>query len=217
VGQPLSVLKKFKYLSVNDTTGVFQFLTAGEVPTYSPVNISNNKFNDIQVIGNLDPKFSGGINNSFEYKNFQLDIFLEFKKQTGANYLAQIYGGNVPGGEFNLPAELLSRWQKPGDKSEFEKFTTDPVTTAGRAARTYFAQSSGVYSDASYIRFKTVSFSYKLRGRLLEKIKAETLRFYINAENLLTITNYKGNDPETQNFYGVPPLRTIAVGCQFIF
>lgn len=217
VGQPLSVLKKFKYLGVNDTTGVFQFLTASGVPTYSPVNISNNKFNDIQVIGNQDPKFYGGINNSFEYKNFQLDIFLEFKKQTGVNYLAQIYGVNVPGGEFNLPAELLSRWQRMGDKSEFQKFTTDAFTTAGRAARTYFAQSSGVYSDASYIRFKTVSFSYKFSGKLLEKIKAETLRFYINAENLLTITNYKGNDPETQNFYGVPPLRTIAVGCQFNF
>jgi TonB-linked SusC/RagA family outer membrane protein len=217
VGQPLSVLKKFKYLGVNDTTGIFQFLKASGVPTYSPVNVSNNKFNDIQVIGNQDPKFYGGINNSFEYKNFQLDIFLEFKKQTGVNYLGQIYGVNVPGGEFNLPAALLSRWQKPGDKSEFEKFTTNASTAAGRAARTYFAQSSGVYSDASYIRFKTVSFSYILRGKLLEKIKAETIRFYINAENLLTITNYKGNDPETQNFYGVPPLRTIAVGCQFIF
>ena len=217
VGQPLSVLMKFKYLGVNDTTGIFQFLTAGGAPTYSPADVSNNKFNDVQVIGNLDPKFYGGLNNSFEYKNFQLNIFLEFKKETGVNYLAQIYGGNVPGGEFNLPSELLSRWEKPGDKSEFEKFTTDAFTTAGRSANTYFAQSSGVYSDASYIRFKTVSFSYKLRGKLLEKIKIEIVRLYINAENLLTITNYKGNDPETQNFYGIPPLRTIAVGCQFIF
>ncbi|HEY5408362.1 MAG TPA: SusC/RagA family TonB-linked outer membrane protein [Ginsengibacter sp.] len=217
VGQSLNVIKGFKYLGVNDTTGVFQFLTAKGIPTYSPTNISGNNYNDIQVIGNLDPKFYGGVNNSFEYKNFQLDIFLEFKKQTGTNYLAQIYGGNVPGGESNLPAELLSRWQKPGDRSEFEKFTTDVSTPAGRAAGRYFIESSGVYSDASYIRFKTVSFSYTLRGKYLGKIKTEGLRFYINAENLLTITDYKGNDPETQNFYGVPPLRTIAVGCQFNF
>lgn len=217
VGQSLNVIKGFKYLGLNDTTGVFQFLTAKGIPTYSPTNISGNNFNDIQVIGNLDPKFYGGMDNSFTYKDFQLEVFLEFKKQTGVNYLSQIYGGNVPGGEFNLPAALLSRWQKPGDKSEFERFTTDASSSAGNAARRYFTQSSGVYSDASYIRFKTVSFSYKLRGRIVEKIKAETVRFYINAENLLTITNYKGNDPETQNFYGVPPLRTIAVGCQFIF
>jgi TonB-linked SusC/RagA family outer membrane protein len=217
VGQPLSVLNKFKYLGVNDTTGIFQFLNLGGVPTYSPVNIENNQFNDIQVIGNLDPKFYGGINNSFEYQNFRLDIFLEFRKQTGINYLGQIYGVNVPGEESNLPAALLSRWQKPGDHSEFEKFTTNVSTIAGRTARTYFAQSSGVYSDASYIRFKTVSISYKLHDKFLEKMKLETLRFYINAENLLTITHYKGNDPETQNFYGIPPLRTIAVGCQLNF
>ena len=217
VGQPLSVLMKFKYLGVNDTTGIFQFLTSGGAPTYSPIDASNNKFNDIEDIGNQDPKFYGGLNNSFEYKNFQLNIFIEFKKQTGTNSLGQIYGVNVPGAESNLPAALLSRWRNPGDKSEFQKFTTDAFTPAGIVARTYFAQSSGVYSDASYIRFKTVSLSYKLRGKLLEKIKAEIVRLYINAGNLLTITNYKGNDPETQDFYGVPPLRTIAIGCQFVF
>ena len=217
VGQPLSVLNKFKYLGVDDATGTFEFLTAGGLPTYSPVNIKNNRFNDIQVIGNLDPKLYGGINNSFEYQNCQLGIFLEFRKQTGINYLAQIYGRNVPGEEFNLPAALLSRWQKPGDQSEFEKFTTDAVTTPGRAARTYFVQSSGVYSDASYIRLKTISFSYKLPEKIIKKMKVEALRFYINARNLLTVTHYKGNDPETQNFYGVPPLRTLAVGCEFNF
>lgn len=217
LGEPLSVLLKFKYLGVNDTTGIFQFLDAKGVPTYSPANISYNQWNDIQDIGNLDPKFYGGLSNSFGYKNFHLNIFLEFKKQTGVNYLAQIYGGNVPGFESNLPKELLSRWQKPGDRSEFEKFTTDVSTPAGRAARRYFAKSSGVYSDASYIRVKTVSLSYTLQGKYLGKIKAEALRFYINAENVLTITGYKGNDPETQSFFGVPPLRTIVAGCQFNF
>ncbi|HEU5053451.1 MAG TPA: SusC/RagA family TonB-linked outer membrane protein [Hanamia sp.] len=216
IGRSLSVLNKFRYAGVNDTTGIFQFLTAGGVPTYSPENISNNKYNDIQVVGDLDPKYYGGLSNSFEYKNFQLDIFIEFKKQTGANYLAQIYGANVPGEEFNLPTALLSRWQKPGDKSEFEKLTADPTSFAGRAARTYFAQSSGVYNDASYIRFKNVSFSYEF-PKLVKRIKAKTLRLYVKAENLLTITSYQGDDPETQNFYGVPPLRTIAIGFQFIF
>jgi len=217
IGQSLNVIKGFKYLGVNDTTGVFEFLTAKGVPTYSPTNISGNNYNDIQVIGNLDPKFYGGVDNYFTYKNFQLDVFLEFKKQTGVNYLAQIYGVRVPGTESNLPAALLSRWQKPGDKSEFEKFTTDASTAAGTAARTYFTQSSGAYSDASYIRVKTVSFSYSLRGKYLARIKAEKLRFYINAQNLFTITNYNGNDPETQNFYGVPPLRTIVLGFQLNF
>jgi hypothetical protein len=217
VGQPLSVLLKFKYLGVNDTTGIFQFLDAKGAPTYSPASISNNQLNDMHDIGNLDPKFYGGLSNSFGYKNFHLDIFFEFKKQTGINYLAQVYGGYVPGTEVNLPVTFLSRWQKPGDKSEFEKLTTDAITPAGIAARRYFTQSSGVYSDASYIRLKTVSLSYTLQGKHLGKIKAEAVRFYINAENVFTMTDYKGNDPETQSFYGVPPLRTVVAGCQFNF
>lgn len=49
VGQSLNVIKGFKYTGVNDTTGIFQFLTAKGVPTYSPQNISGKNFNDIQV------------------------------------------------------------------------------------------------------------------------------------------------------------------------
>ena len=216
VGKPLSVQNKFKYYGINDTTGIFQFLTANGEITNAPANISGTSFNDVQNIGNLDPRFYGGWRNTAKFAGFQIDVFIEFKKQFGVNYLSQVYGGTVPGWQFNQPKALLNRWTKPGDKAEFQKFTSqyNEVAVAGLQ---YFSQSSGVYSDASYIRFKSVSISYNFKKKYLKKIKAQDCRVYINAENLFTITRYKGNDPETQNFYGVPPLRTIAAGLQFNF
>lgn len=212
VGQSLSVLNKFEYLGVNDTTGVFQFLTSSKAPTYKPID-----YTDYKIIGNLDPKFFGGLGNTFTYKNIELYVFVEFKKQLGTNYLGQVYRVYVPGFEANQPTEFLNRWQNPGDQSQFQKFTSQVSTDAGIAARNYFVQSSGIYSDASYIRFKTVSLSYKLSATYLKNVKMKDCAIYIHAQNLFTITHYKGNDPETQNFYGIPPLRTITAGARFTF
>jgi hypothetical protein len=208
------VLNKFKYAGVNDTTGLFQFVTADGKITNTPKNIGGTNFNDVRVIGNLDPKFYGGLSNSFSFKGIHLDIFIEFKKQLGANYLAQVYNYSVPGFQYNQPAALLSRWQKPGDHADIQKYTAT-YSAAYTAGTQYFAQSSGVYSDASYIRFKTASLSYDLPARVLTKAKFTSCRFYLQAQNLFTITRYLGDDPETQNFYGVPPLRTVTAGVQF--
>jgi TonB-linked SusC/RagA family outer membrane protein len=212
VGQSISVLNKFKSAGVNQQTGLFQFYDATGKITITPQLPGGGSFNDYYNIGNLDPKFYGGLQNTFAYKNFQLTVFLEFKKQLGINYLGQLNG--VPGWEFNQPAALLSaRWTKPGDNATFQKFTSQYNDAA--TAYSNFTQSDGIYSDASYLRIKTVSLSYLLPVGVLKKLSVKSIRIYANAQNLFTITNYKGNDPETQNFYGIPPLKTITGGLQF--
>ena len=145
------------------------------------------------------------------YHAFQLDIFLSYKKQTGINYLAQVYT-YLPGNEFNQPAALLNAWKAPGQVAEFEVLSSQ-FGQAATAAR-LFTESGGVYSDASYIRLQTASFSYSLPASVVKRLTVQSLRFYINAQNLFTLTRYKGNDPETQNFFGVPPLRTLSCGLQ---
>lgn len=69
-------------------------------------------------------------------------------------------------------------------------------------------------TDASFIRLKNLSVSYKLSNKVLERIKLEGLRFYIIAQNLFTITNYKGADPETQSLLALPPLKVLTAGIQ---
>lgn len=205
IGQPLSVLKKFKLAGVNPNTGMYEFISKNG-NTSSPQSSTDNF-----IIGSLDPKFYGGLQNSLRYRNLYLDVFFEFRKQTGANYLHQVYT-NMPAGNLgNLPQTFNERWQQPGDQFFLQKLTSGSSTPAARAARN-FVNSDAAYEDASYIRLKNVSLSYNLENSFLNKLKVRSLRIFLHAQNVLTITNYKGHDPETQSFYSLPPLKTIVAG-----
>jgi TonB-dependent starch-binding outer membrane protein SusC len=215
IGRPISTVLGYKYAGINDTTGVYQFYTTKGARTYLPsATNGDNKF----AIGNPDPKFYGGMRNTFSYKGFSLDIFLEFRKQSGFNYLSSI---NSPFGYmFNVPVDALNTWKQPGDHAAYQKLTSQSYSAvAGSAASvfSYFHGSSATYSDASYLRFKTLGLSYALSNAVLKKAKMNSCKVFVNAQNLFIITKYKGNDPETQNYYGTPPMRTVAGGLQFNF
>ena len=143
-----------------------------------------------------------------------MDIFLQFTKQTGQNYLGQIYAF-TPGLQFNQPVALLNSWKAPGQISPYQVLSGQQGQTINSAQN--FIQSSGAYSDASFIRVKTIVFSYALPVSQLKKLSVQNIRIYLSAQNLFTITGYKGNDPESQAFYGVPPLKTISCGIQTNF
>ena len=208
VGQPLSVIYGYKYLGVNPQTGIYSFQDVNQ----------DGKLNtaDYQVLGNLSPKYYGGILNSITFHQFQMDFLFEFKKQEGKNYLAQLFN-SFPGTVANQPTIVLNRWQQPGDVANIQQFTAGNNQAAIIAANTELNVSNGIYGDASYIRLKNVALSYHLPEALVKRLGLASGKIYINAQNLLTITKYAGLDPETQNFYVLPPLRTISAGFQFSF
>ncbi len=116
----------------------------------------------------------------------------------------------------NQTIDQLAAWKKPGDKTMVPE------------ARLFYANgtnpSSRYISDGSYLRVKAVTLGYNLPANLIRKIKLESLRVYLRAQNLFTITKYKGWDPEvtadflasniTQgvDFYSAPQLKTIVFG-----
>lgn len=202
VGQSLAVRKGFDYAGVNTTTGFYEFNSKNGL-TSTPSSVT-----DYIVIGNSDKKLFGGLQNIFEFKNFQLNLFLEFVDQDGPNYLKAINGGYPPGTSFNQPSTVLDRWQKPGDITHIQKY--DPSINNRSAVN--FSNSSGAFSDASYIRFKTFSLSYGIPAGVLSRLKLQTCRVFLNAQNLLTITGFLGNDPENKSFYSIPPLKTVVAG-----
>lgn len=207
IGQSLSVINRLRFLGVDPTSGIYQFEDEN----------GDGKLDrkDYVVSGNRDPKFYGGIENSFSSHGWQLDIFFEFKKQVAGNYLySQLF--NVPGFYFNQPALVLNRWQNPGDKASIQRFTQDYGNVYTAFARN-LSLSNGVYSDASYIRCKNISLSYSLSSLFAGKIRVESARVYIRTQNLFIITNYIGSDPENNNFYVLPPLKTIIAGIQITF
>ena len=205
IGQPITIIKVFQSGGVDPATGVNQYIAANGSLTFSP-----NFSTDQTVIENSAPKFYGGLQNSFTYKRLQLDVFLQFVKQTGLNDLFQ---SQIPFGieGINWPVAVLERWQHPGDNSPIEKFTQDFGSPAANAVESY-APSNAWYTDASFMRLKNLSISYQLPDSWKEKLGASRLRVFLQGENLLTITKYKGMDPENQSLTALPPLRVLTAG-----
>jgi hypothetical protein len=207
-GRSLTVLKKFRYTGVDPATGLYSF---EDVNKDGMITSSA----DMQLLGNLDPKFYGGLGNTVTWRQWQLDIFFEYRKQKGPNYLSVIAQYYPPGFVFNQPTLVLDRWQKPGDQATVQRYTA----TAGIAfqASARLNASDGIYSDASFIRCKNISLVYELPAIVLKRLKVESIRFSLQAQNVFIITGYKGADPETQNFYQLPTMRTIVGGVQLTF
>lgn len=139
-------------------------------------------------------------------------------KQKGYDYLSNNSSIFTPGyGLVNQPVVILSRWQKPGDETNIQKFTASSSSDAFNNTNIYIPSSDANISDASFIRCKNISASYELPSKITNSIKAEKFMLYIYAQNLFTITKYKGADPETQNMFVLPPLKTIVMGIQITF
>jgi len=199
VGQPLTIVKALIVATVDPKTGepVFAEKT-GET-----------------IVFNIGKKYYGGLQNSFHYKNFQVDVFFQFAKQTGRFRQLNDVEIAPPGFMANIPAYLYEgRWKEPGSQTDINKLTQSTTSEA------YQARIKGLdirnFSDISYARLKNVSFSYSLSKDWLQHIHMQNIRFYVNAQNLLTITGYKGMDPENQG-YALPPLKVIVIGCNISF
>ena len=209
IGEPLNLLYVYKSIGVNPVTGLYS------TEDVNHDNVFDSK--DYQLTGKIDPTFYGSVQTELQYKRCQLSLFVQFVNQSGANY----FGNNsayIPGSIRNIPVAFLERWQKTGDITSVQKFSQGTsLSTPGYAAFFNFNQSDGIFSDASYIRFKNASFSYKLPDKWMEKMHITQSKLYVLAQNFLTLTSYKGNDPETQNFLRLPPLKTFVAGIQFSF
>nr|WP_307735097.1 SusC/RagA family TonB-linked outer membrane protein [Chitinophaga nivalis] len=210
IGQPLSAIKVLQSAGVNETTGNYQFLDFKGNPTSMP-DISTDQYKFI----NINPVFYGGIQQTLQYKNFELDFLFQFVKQTGKNYLYSNYYAPGMSAFYNVPAEVTDRWQKPGDKANFQKYTQKFGETF--TAYQYAQQSDLAYSDASYIRLKNLSLTYMIPDQWKNALHLQQGRVYIQGQNLLTITNYKGPDPETQSATKLPPLKVWTIGFQLTF
>jgi len=218
LGKPVSEVMGFRFKGLNPTTGLFEYYTKGGQATNSPNYLLESQGGDRVPIGDREVKYMGGLGNSLSYKHFNLYFFFQFSSQTAPNYLSTIYSSYFPGmGKNNLPVQALDYWKQPGDHATFQKLTTT-YSSAAFSAASNFSSSSGAYSDDSYMRLKTLSLSYSLPESWLKKMHLHDLRIYANAQNLLTITNYKVADPEQFNdFTSFPLQRTVVFGLNLNF
>lgn len=145
---------------------------------------------DSQFVGSANPKFTGGFNNSFTYKGFDLNVFFTFSY--GAK-LYETWTGGLRLGNGNWPAqesEALARWTGPGTTN------TTPRAIYGYTWNSTMFKNTRFLHDASYLRLRSVSFGYTLPKTLLKRFGIEKLRVYVQGDNVLLISPFRFLDPE---------------------
>jgi TonB-linked SusC/RagA family outer membrane protein len=194
-GLPLGVF--FGYISkgVDPETGNLLYQTKNG-PSSSPA------LSDRTIIGDPNPKFTYGMTNNFSYKGFNLNVFLQ------GSYGNDIY--NVSRMETegmydakNQSTAVLDRWERPG------MITYMPRATQSKQN---LLSSTRFVEDGSYLRLKTLTLSYDVKNAFLKKINVTRLQPYLTAQNLFTITKYKGFDPEVSQYAGDPKVQGIDYG-----
>ncbi|WP_158559226.1 SusC/RagA family TonB-linked outer membrane protein [Deminuibacter soli] len=206
IGKAINLTRLYRYAGIDSLKGIYQFYTYKGGITSTPTDSDRTSL--IQTA----PKYYGGFDNIFTYKRFSLDVFFYFVKQMGVKYAFTRTG--APGvGRVNNVTSVLDRWQHPGDKAAYQRFTS----TSGEASTAYSNAlgSDYAYTDASYVRLKNLSLSYEVPLAKLNSTR--TLRIYLQGQNLLTITKYKDGDPESRTSTGVPIIKTYTIGAQLNF
>jgi hypothetical protein len=151
-----------------------------------------------------------------QYKGWELNIFFDIRKQRALSYLYSMYS-LIPGAMLeNQPTLVLNRWQQNPNTAAIQKLTTGANTSINNAINR-FMQSDGTIADASFCRLRNVELAWRLPAQWLKNISVKNCRVYMQAQNLFTITPYKGTDPETRNLLTLPPLRTIVAGIELSF
>jgi TonB-linked SusC/RagA family outer membrane protein len=210
IGKPISIIYDYKLEGIWQTgespantdpiakPGDLKFADVNGSKTITP--------DDRTIIGQTTAKWIGGITNTFHYKNFHLNIFIQTAQGITKNNPLKDF--RDLGGRQNLPGEI-SYWTAANNDN------TRPSLVYNNS-RLY-----GYAEDASYTRIKDVTLSFIAPKSLLDKVKLGGLTFYVSGRNLATFTNWVGWDPEadfdrgalgvnTNNSY--PLTRTVIFG-----
>jgi TonB-linked SusC/RagA family outer membrane protein len=223
VGEPLGVF----YGRVME--GIFQNqeeITGSAQPSARPGDFRFQDLNndgaitdaDRTIIGNPNPKFFGGLNNTVTFKGFDLNIFLQGTSGNDILNFQRFETFNL-NGQNNQSRDVLNRWTGPGTSN------TIPRANTGGGQRIF---STFHVEDGSYLRVRNISLGYTLPTALVQKLPLTSIRVYVSAQNLMTFTKYTGYDPEVSFFgsgsanqgvdYGAyPAAKTIIAGLNLKF
>lgn len=201
IGRTIGEYKLIRWAGVDPETGNSSFLAKdGTRKFYDPSQPTASRYTlaDKSVTSAISgsdavytgksgtPKFYGGLDNNFAYKNFDLGITFSY---TGGFYIYNATKGSLLSNYFNNnSAEILGRWTTPGQKTDIPRlYLTDNV---GNQTSTRFLE------KGDYLRCRTISLGYTFRQPFMTAAKLSNLRVYAQVYNPFVITGYSGPDPE---------------------
>ncbi|MCE4566671.1 TonB-dependent receptor [Maribellus sp. CM-23] len=163
---------------------------------------------DRTYIGNPWPKFYGGWTNNFSYKGFDLSVFITFNYGNDIyNYVRMV---NSNPSQINVGRNLMTHaidYAKLATNDEGAAYLTNPNTDLPRISygpnNNWTRFSSRWVEDGSFIKLKNITLGYTVPKSLLSKTGfVKKVRVAVSAQNLYTLTNYTGYDPEVGSYVG---------------
>lgn len=180
-GEPIGTFYTYQYAGI--VNGRSEYYVLDENGNRTGETTNNPSLKDRSITGCAQPKLNAGWNNTLTYKNWSLNAFI-----TG------VFGNDV----YNSARAHYTAAQMFSDgKNVLKEFLSNPVGDASSSL-----PSDRYIEKGSYVRLQTFSLSYTFRNCFNDWIQNLTL--YGTANNLFTITNYKGLDPEV-NMGGIDP------------
>ncbi|MCD8291428.1 MAG: SusC/RagA family TonB-linked outer membrane protein, partial [Prevotella sp.] len=199
-------LKGFNRASVKPGDAKYKAITGETDSDGNPVWSTDDR----TVIGNASPKFTGGWNNTFTYKGFDLSIFMNFSvgndvfnmstQRFIGPYLANQNTLSIMTNRFTLIDPLtgkestnLSRLAELNP----QQYSGNIIWNISSNNKTAISDYSSYYiEDGSYLRLNTITLGYTFPKKWIQKVKLSNARIYCTLNNIYTFTGYSGYDPE---------------------
>jgi TonB-linked SusC/RagA family outer membrane protein len=192
-GQPYGILFGYAYLR-DSATG--KMLTSGGLPLRDPTK---------RILGNVNPDWTGGWANEFRYKNYALNVLVDFRRG-GQNFSVGNWWGQYAG---VLASTLEGRevdWDKPGLIIDgIDRTTKQPNTTRVTAEdynHTVYPINEAAIFNTGFTKLREVRFSFDAPQRFANRLRASQLNVAFVGRNLFTWTDFPNYDPENSTGAG---------------
>jgi TonB-dependent starch-binding outer membrane protein SusC len=159
------------------------------------------------VVGKRDPDFYGGFSSNLNYKGLEFNIRATYS--VGGHRISYLYESLMSSlGASAAHRDLLNRWTPANTNTNIPRAYSD-------GGRFSLSEVDWAVQNSSFLRLSEITLAYSLPQTILKTIRMENIRFYVTGNNMLTLTRYKGYDPESGDWY--PSYRMFVVGANVSF
>ncbi|GHV32689.1 hypothetical protein FACS1894177_09000 [Bacteroidia bacterium] len=222
IGRPINSFYSYKLQGIwqlGEEAEMAKYKLNGEENKIKPGSLKVEDYNgddnintaDRQYLGSRAPKWIAGLNNTFYFKGFDLNVYIFAR--WGQMINAEFLGRFDPAGVKNSP-DYIDYWTPENPANYF------PQPYKDRPTSDYYGYMSLNYIDGSYFKVKNLSLGYTLPKSITGNWKIEKLRFYVTASNLLTVAKsdlIKHYDPERGGSETMPLSKQMVFGLTINF
>lgn len=202
IGKSTSLRKLYQYNGIDPVTGLYTF---EDFNKDGVINVEDRK-----VTKELRQYWYGGVENRLRYKNWSLNVLLQISRQNISNiYASEGYLGLME----NKSIAYLDYWTPDNPDAQFQKPSAG-YNTAANNANAQFMMSDATVSDTYNLRLKNIALNYSLPSPADSRLKTMV---FLQGQNLFTISNYKGLNPEFSLPGFVSPLRVVSIGVNLTY